>query len=274
MYSSEYIAWLVLLVLPAAQGYGSGAPNGMCYSSNMQPMHYLPYDPKPNARNGLAYPQTTDSPYSLTLEDGATTYAPGQTLKVCVTGQPFQGIFMQMRAISEYASVGSFETTLPSNTKLKKCTRDNDSVTHSNTNIKDNPTCFVWKAPDNEERVLRFVATVALTKYTYWVSIKSDVITAAKLTSVDMTSSTIAMFTSAMTSSTVPKLTSDVNHSPAVTYDTTTHFVTSGTTDNTSDVAFNVTDNEGDTNGANSPGVIFITIGVCALLPIIAHVLG
>jgi len=81
MYSSEYIAWLVLLVLPAAQGYGSGAPNGMCYSSNMQPMHYLPYDPKPNARNGLAYPQTTDSPYSLTLEDGATTYAPGQTLK-------------------------------------------------------------------------------------------------------------------------------------------------------------------------------------------------
>ena len=76
---------------------------------------------------------------------------------VCVTGQPFQGIFMQMRAISEYASVGSFETTLPSNTKLKKCTRDNDSVTHSNTNIKDNPTCFVWKAPDNEERVLRFV---------------------------------------------------------------------------------------------------------------------
>ena len=81
MYSSDYLAWLVLLVLPAAQGYGSGAPGAMCYSTNMEPKHYYPYDSTPNARNGKAHPQTTDSPYALTLEDRATTYAPGQTLK-------------------------------------------------------------------------------------------------------------------------------------------------------------------------------------------------
>lgn len=117
-------------------------------------------------------------------------------------------------------------------------------------------------------------AIIAKSKYKFWMNINSDVITAAKLTSVAMTSSTAAKSTSVvMTSTTAAKLTSVVMSSStaanvasevsnsstvsSVVSDVTTPYTTSGNLDNTSDPvqpASNTTGNNDDTNGANAPG--------------------
>ncbi|KAI0209373.1 hypothetical protein LSAT2_005935 [Lamellibrachia satsuma] len=163
---SEYVRWFLLLgFLPAATGFRFGDPTNVCVS--MIPRHV-------HTGNVTHW----DCPYKLELLDDATTYTPGQTLKVCVTGSPFQGILLQARAVGGIRPVGTFDDNIPSNTKLIKCTSDSDSVTHSNTVVKADPTCFIWKAPDEEQGDLKFVATIVQDHNIFFVHVTSDVISA------------------------------------------------------------------------------------------------
>jgi len=74
-------------------------------------------------------------------------------VSVCVKGGTFKGILLQMRVVGDTVPVGTFNGTrgtLANDTKTMNCTADNDTVTHSKPTIKKDPTCFYWKAPNNE----------------------------------------------------------------------------------------------------------------------------
>ena len=62
-----------------------------------------------------------------------------------------------MRAVDGTRPIGSFDANVPSNTRVMKCTSASDSVSHSSQVDKADPTCFVWKAPDNDEGDLKIV---------------------------------------------------------------------------------------------------------------------
>ncbi|KAI0217290.1 hypothetical protein LSAT2_030860 [Lamellibrachia satsuma] len=161
MSSCAHFGCLALLVLvPTATGFETGAPTKACVS--MIPGH--------NNTN----PQTSNSPYTLELEDDGEK---SDAMKVCVTGKSFRGILLQMRKVGGSDPVGTFDgAMLPNDTKLLKCTADGDSVTHENTEVKPNSTCFVWKIHKESTEKLNFVATIAENKETYWVKVTSDVI--------------------------------------------------------------------------------------------------
>ncbi|KAI0217295.1 hypothetical protein LSAT2_030865 [Lamellibrachia satsuma] len=144
-----------------ATGYGTGAPTKACV--DMVPEH----------RN--TNPQTAISPYTLELEDGG---AMTDAMRVCITGKSFRGILLQMRTVDGAVPVGTFDgAMLPNDTKLLKCSADGDSVTHENTAVKPNSTCFGWKIHDKKStEKLNFVATIAESREKYWVKVTSDVI--------------------------------------------------------------------------------------------------
>ena len=78
-------------------------------------------------------------------------------ISVCITGSPFQGLLLQARVVGGTRPVGTFRENVPKNTKLMKCTSESDTVTHLDEMVQDDPTCFVWKAPNEDKGQLRFV---------------------------------------------------------------------------------------------------------------------
>jgi len=76
---------------------------------------------------------------------------------VCVAGKTFKGILLQMREVGGTVPVGTFTSDLPSYTKLTTCSVSGDSVTHSSPDDKADPTCFVWRSPENVNGDLVFV---------------------------------------------------------------------------------------------------------------------
>ncbi|KAK2193854.1 hypothetical protein NP493_5g15052 [Ridgeia piscesae] len=142
---ASVLGWLLLLplFLPSAVGWKFGAPTNACF--DMMPRHERIKENTPKC------------PYKLELQDEATTYIPGETLTVCVTGSLFQGFLLQARVVGGTLPVGTFQENLPNNTQLMKCSSDNDSVTHSNVVTKADHTCFKWKAPSDDLGDLRFV---------------------------------------------------------------------------------------------------------------------
>ena len=74
-------------------------------------------------------------------------------VSVCVVGKAFKGLMMQMRAVGDKVPVGTFNGTkgsLPEDTKLMQCTAVDDTITHKRSSLKPSPTCFYWKASEND----------------------------------------------------------------------------------------------------------------------------
>ncbi|KAK2192234.1 hypothetical protein NP493_36g03013 [Ridgeia piscesae] len=132
------VMFALLAIIPATSGHGGGAPKSACVK--MSPSH-----------GEDVKAQSDSNPYTLKVD--GHDISKGGTLKVCVTGRQFKGILLQMRAEGSETPVGTFNGTrgtLANDTKLMTCTADGDTVTHSKPTNKTSPTCFYWKAPDNE----------------------------------------------------------------------------------------------------------------------------
>nr|AAT34988.1 stromal cell derived factor 2-like protein [Branchiostoma belcheri tsingtauense] len=148
-----------LAFLSACDAYGTGAPQEACVT--MHPGHML------NATTAVV-PQTSASPYSIVV---GSKYTPGSNFSVQIVGPVFRGFLLQARRPGSTTPVGTFSNP-PNNTKTTQCTTADSSMTHANTNEKQDIT-LTWNAPSTGVGNVQFVATVAEMKVTYWMDITS-----------------------------------------------------------------------------------------------------
>ncbi|XP_078700848.1 putative defense protein 3 [Branchiostoma floridae x Branchiostoma belcheri] len=153
-------ACVFLAFFAVCDAFGSGAPATACVT--MHPGHML------NATAAVV-PQTSASPYSIVVE--GNKYTPGSTFSVQIVGPVFRGFLLQARQPGSTTPVGTFSNA-PNNTKTTTCTTTDSSMTHANTNAKQNIT-LTWNAPSTGVGNVQFVATVAEMKVTYWMDITS-----------------------------------------------------------------------------------------------------
>ncbi|KAM4020986.1 putative defense protein 3 [Anomaloglossus baeobatrachus] len=142
--------------------YPSGAPLSAC--ETMKPGH-----------DGV-YPQPKPAPYIMKINSSSYLY--GRPIKVQILGPAYRGILLQART---HAGTMLYGTWLdpPSNTKILACP-DNPlgSITHSNTNLKDKHTTYIWMPPNAScPYNLFFIATVAEAFDVYWLGVRSALIT-------------------------------------------------------------------------------------------------
>ncbi|XP_035660833.1 putative ferric-chelate reductase 1 [Branchiostoma floridae] len=138
------VLFLVVSLFTGCEGFGSGAPSGAC--TTMQPGHL-------DSNNATVSAQTSTSPYSIV--PGATTYTAGGTVSVEIRGPVFRGFLLQARRPGMTTPVGSFSDA-PNNTKLTTCTTAASSMTHANTEAKENIT-LTWTAPSPAVGNVQFV---------------------------------------------------------------------------------------------------------------------
>ncbi|XP_066264043.1 putative defense protein 3 [Branchiostoma lanceolatum] len=146
--------------LSACEGFGTGAPAAACVT--MHPGHKI------NPTTDVV-PQNSTSPYSIVVE--GSRYTPGSTFSVQIVGPVFRGFLLQARRPGMDTPVGTFSNA-PTDTKTTMCTAADSSMTHANTNVKQNIT-LTWNAPSAGVGNVQFVATVAEMKMTYWMNVMS-----------------------------------------------------------------------------------------------------
>lgn len=144
-------------MVPKTLGKGSGAPTSACVT--MQPGHI-------NVTK-----QTIASPFSIDVD--VSDYKPGTPIAVTIKGGDFKGILLQARKYdgSETVPIGTF-SDLPNNTKTIQCTAADDSFTHANKEVKNEITVH-WNPPSESKGKVKFYATVAQERETYWMGIES-----------------------------------------------------------------------------------------------------
>jgi len=140
----------LLLSLRPTEATPNGAPRAACVT--MTPQH-------------TAAPQATPSIYTLNV---ARLSADTLSVSINPTTANFKGFLIQARRDGSDAPFGTFEGTLPENTKFLECTVAQDSVTHSNNSTKSGVT-FTWRSPGGSLAGSRFVATTCLDYITFWV---------------------------------------------------------------------------------------------------------
>ncbi|KAK7909981.1 hypothetical protein WMY93_014665 [Mugilogobius chulae] len=150
-------------------------------------VHAHPHDP------ALSY---------VTLHTSSTHYLPGHLLTVTVrSSRDFMGFLLQARSVersglssqsqirgqvqAEQSSVGpggmgsmllgGAWTLTPPGTHTIRCVSDDDTVTHSDKQLKRNLS-FVWRAPDRPMGDVRFFITVVQSYFVYWTGIPSPVL--------------------------------------------------------------------------------------------------
>jgi len=124
--------------------------------------------------NHQAAAQATPSIYRMDvtkLSDDTFTV----TIVPTVNGITFKGFLIQARRDGTENAIGTFEGSVPAGTKTLNCRSTEDSVTHSNNELKTEVT-FTWRSPGGSLAGTRFVATTCLDRVTFWV----------KYTSVDL----------------------------------------------------------------------------------------
>uniref|UniRef100_A0A8K9XTC7 Reelin domain-containing protein n=1 Tax=Oncorhynchus mykiss TaxID=8022 RepID=A0A8K9XTC7_ONCMY len=98
----------------------------------------------------------------ITLYTSASTYLPGDTVTVTVRStRDFMGFLLQARSLGiagrrgRGGRVAGTWTVTPPGTHTQRCLGDNDSLTHSDKQLKRNLS-FVWRAPDTALGDIRF----------------------------------------------------------------------------------------------------------------------
>ncbi|XP_077980062.1 uncharacterized protein LOC144435340 [Glandiceps talaboti] len=159
--------FLVLFVLfRISWTFPTGAPSSACTS--MIPGHI-----------GIS-PQDSVTPFLVIT---VAEYQPNERITVTILSpgsDQFGGILLQARRVgsSDTTPVGTWDD-LPTNTRLLACSSDGDSVTHSSSTAKPNPSSFTWVAPSVGVGSIEFVATIAVNHDVYWTGVKSTVLSQA-----------------------------------------------------------------------------------------------
>ncbi|KAG8553599.1 hypothetical protein GDO81_003478 [Engystomops pustulosus] len=161
---AQLILFLLLVLITCntiSIAYPTGAPISACQS--MKPGHV-----------GV-YPQSKPAPYIMKIN--SSLYQPGKPIQVQIQGPPYRGILLQARTYSKPTLYGTWLEP-PNNTKILACPENTlGSITHSNTNFKDQSTTYIWMPPDSScPNVLFFVATVAEAFNIYWLGVRSAII--------------------------------------------------------------------------------------------------
>ncbi|XP_073417048.1 putative defense protein 3 [Dendrobates tinctorius] len=113
--------------------YPSGAPISAC--ETMKPGH-----------NGV-YPQPNPAPYTMKIN--ASSYQYGRPIAFQILGPAYRGILLQAWTHSSNTLYGTWLQP-PSNTKILACPENPfGSITHSNTNLKDKHTTYIWMPPNS-----------------------------------------------------------------------------------------------------------------------------
>ncbi|XP_069842360.1 putative defense protein 3 [Dendropsophus ebraccatus] len=155
----------VLLVLMTCTtmsfSYPTGAPISACQT--MMPGHV-----------GV-YPQPNPAPYIMKIN--SSFYQSGKAIQVQIMGPPYRGILLEARTYSKTTLYGTWFPP-PNNTKILPCPGNLvGAITHSNTNLKDETTTYIWMPPDSDcPNVLYIIATVAEAYNIYWLGVRSALI--------------------------------------------------------------------------------------------------
>ncbi|RUS78475.1 hypothetical protein EGW08_013763 [Elysia chlorotica] len=135
MENSRMLATILcaILLTPEVASFPTGAPLNAC-------MTLYP------SSHG-ASTATGPSPYSLTFS--SSTYRPGETIEVTLSGAQFKGFLIvgRKQIDTTKSNVGHFQTPATKDAKLL-CTglQEGNGVTHTNNTVKSSIT-FDWKAP-------------------------------------------------------------------------------------------------------------------------------
>ncbi|XP_068107205.1 putative ferric-chelate reductase 1 [Hyperolius riggenbachi] len=97
-------------------------------------------------------------------------------IRVQILGPSYRGILLETRTFAQTTLYGKWLQP-PNNTKILACPGNTvGAVTHSNTNLKDQSTVYIWMPPESSSPgVFIFVATVAEAYDKYWLGIQSSV---------------------------------------------------------------------------------------------------
>ncbi|XP_047451842.1 mucin-5AC-like [Mugil cephalus] len=180
-----YVAALLFSLAPSVTSFSRGANQASC--REMVPGHIR------------AQPQDPQHGF-VTVRTSTSSYLPGQLVTVTIrSSRDFMGFLLQARGAEHPwgraegsaagvknkssgghrlratgGSGGSWTITPPS-TRTLRCLSDDDTVTHSDKQLKRNLS-FVWKAPDVPMGDIRFYITVVQSYFVYWAGIESEVV--------------------------------------------------------------------------------------------------
>ncbi|XP_070562707.1 ferric-chelate reductase 1-like isoform X2 [Ptychodera flava] len=145
-------------------------------------MEFLQLPVLPYVSRSSVPAQTSASPYSLTVSD--TSYSAGDEISVTLSGSNFLGFMVQARradwSLDQNEPIGSF-TDIPSidNVQTKQCSNSDDTLSHMGVTQSTTPhtsLTVTWTAPSPSAGHVRFRATVAAAKVTFWTNIYSEII--------------------------------------------------------------------------------------------------
>ncbi|KAM4532285.1 putative ferric-chelate reductase 1 [Fundulus diaphanus] len=163
---------ILLCAVPGVWCYSSGLVSGSC--ADMTPGH-------PGS------PQNTESPF--TVSAAQTTFTPGESVTVSLqapASTPFMGFLLEARAPGGQSAVGSFAVNSASARLLTCFQTPNAAVSHVSSSAKTNIQ-VTWKAAGNIEAV-QFQASFVQSYKTFWVGVKSPVLSLSSMTGSSSTS--------------------------------------------------------------------------------------
>ncbi|XP_028671696.2 defense protein l(2)34Fc-like, partial [Erpetoichthys calabaricus] len=126
-------------------------------------------------RHSGVQPQPFPIPYTIDFKRNLDANV--QTFTVVILGPDYKGLLLEALMPNSNIALGKWQTP-PPNTKYLKCSgNEQDAITHSNTQIKNNSTTYSWIPPSPMPPAIQFMATVAQSRIVYWLNVKSRVIT-------------------------------------------------------------------------------------------------
>uniref|UniRef100_A0A8C3G7A5 Ferric-chelate reductase 1a n=1 Tax=Cyclopterus lumpus TaxID=8103 RepID=A0A8C3G7A5_CYCLU len=122
--------------------------------------------------------QTAHSPYHL--ETNTTTFSPGESIKVILTGTSFfEGFLLQARDAANQGSVttvGTFTLTNRNKAQLLTCNKHQDSAVSHTSNARQTEVCVIWNAPADAPKQVQFFVSVVTHYNVFWVKLPGPVI--------------------------------------------------------------------------------------------------
>ncbi|ESO90385.1 hypothetical protein LOTGIDRAFT_233861 [Lottia gigantea] len=156
------ILTIVITILTGVDGFGSGAPFGLCLT--MYPHH-----------RGTHH-QTTPSPFKIHVSKA--TYSPSEELTAVIKADDdmtFKGVEMRVHRVSGNTEeiLGEFTEYPKDKLQTQNCYfGKNNLITHSNNKTVTNLT-IKWKAPPDNVGNILFTATVVHNFTTFWHDIET-----------------------------------------------------------------------------------------------------
>jgi len=148
---------LLFCICSSVEAYSRGAPRGACYS--LKPGH-------------SGYAQAASS-VPTTCALSTYTQNSGGSVNLYLNGGDFKGFLVQ--ALDGNGNViGTFSP--PANGKCLACQTSCDSITHTNSGVK-NQVVATWTSPSSYVGKVFFRYTIASNYNTYWVAVNGPALT-------------------------------------------------------------------------------------------------